>query len=96
MEAILQTHPCVADCAVVGSPDLEAGEVPKAFVVLRSACSSDELLAWVAKLVAPYKKIRLLEIVERIPKNPSGKILSRLLKETERTAVSQALPGGQR
>lgn len=96
LEAILQTHPCVADCAVVGSPDLEAGEVPKAFVVLRSACSSDELLSWVAQRVAPYKKIRLLEVVERIPKNPSGKILRRLLRETERAAVSQALPGGQR
>ena len=96
LEAILQTHPCVADCAVVGSPDLEGGEVPKAFVVLRSACSSAELLDWFAQRVAPYKKIRRLEVVDRIPKNPSGKILRRLLKETERAAVSQTLPEGQR
>jgi len=96
LEALLQTHPCVADCAVVGSPDLEAGEVPKAFVVLRSPCSSDELLDWVAQRVTPYKKIRRLEFVEQIPKNPSGKILSRLLRETERAAVRQTLPGGQK
>jgi acyl-coenzyme A synthetase/AMP-(fatty) acid ligase len=96
LEAILQTHPCVADCAVVGSPDLEAGEVPKAFVVLRSACPSDELLDWVAQRVTPYKKIRRLEFVEQIPKNPSGKILRRFLRETERAAVRQTLPGGQK
>ncbi|HEX6553788.1 MAG TPA: AMP-binding protein, partial [Ktedonobacteraceae bacterium] len=96
LEAVLQTHPCVADCAVVASPDLEAGEVPKAFVVLRSACSSADLLDWVAQRVAPYKKIRRLEFVDRIPKNPSGKILRRLLQQDERAAVSQTLPGGQR
>jgi len=96
LEAVLQTHPCVADCAVVGSPDLEAGEVPKAFVVLRSACPSAELMDWVAQRVAPYKKIRRLEVVDRIPKNPSGKIIRRILKEAERAAVSQTLTGGQR
>jgi len=96
LEAVLQTHPCVADCAVVGSPDLEAGEVPKAFVVLRSACPSAELLDWVAQRVAPYKKIRRLEVVDRIPKNPSGKIIRRILKEAERAAVSQTLTGGER
>jgi acyl-CoA synthetase (AMP-forming)/AMP-acid ligase II len=95
LEGILLTHPSVADCAVVGSPDLEAGEVPKAYVVLRTPCKSDELLDWVAQRVAPYKKIRRLEFIERIPKNPSGKILRRLLKEAERAAMSQTLPGGR-
>jgi acyl-coenzyme A synthetase/AMP-(fatty) acid ligase len=80
----------------VASPDPEAGEVPQAYVVLRSACPSEELLDWFAQRVSPYKKIRRLEIVDRIPKNPSGKILRRLLKGTERVAVMQTLLGGQR
>ena len=46
LEGILLTNPSVADCAVIGSPDLEAGEVPKAFVVLRPGCTSDGLLDW--------------------------------------------------
>jgi acyl-coenzyme A synthetase/AMP-(fatty) acid ligase len=96
LEALLLTHPCVADCAVVASPDTEAGEVPKAFVVLRSACSSDDLLRWVAGQVAPYKKIRRLQFVERIPKSPSGKILRRLLVESERVALQETTAGGAR
>jgi acyl-CoA synthetase (AMP-forming)/AMP-acid ligase II len=95
LEGILLTHPCVADCAVVGSPDLEAGEIPKAYVVLRSACTSVELLDWVAQRVAPYKKIRRLEFVERIPKNPSGKILRRVLREAEHAARGQTLTGAR-
>lgn len=55
-----------------------------------------ELLDWVAQRVAPYKKIRRLEVVDRIPKSSSGKILRRLLRETERAALSQTLPGGQK
>jgi acyl-CoA synthetase (AMP-forming)/AMP-acid ligase II len=96
LEAILLTHPCVADCAVVGRPDVEAGEVPKAYVVLRSACPGDELLEWIARRVAPYKKIRRLEFVERIPKSPSGKILRRLLKDTDDARPSQTPVGALR
>ena len=93
LEGILLASPCVADCAVIGSPDLEAGEVPKAFVVLRPGCTSDGLLDWVAQRVAPYQKIRCLEVVDQIPKSASGKILHRILHEAERAARSQATAG---
>jgi acyl-CoA synthetase (AMP-forming)/AMP-acid ligase II len=87
LEAVLGTHPAVADAAVVPSPDAEAGEIPKAFVVLRSGASTDDLLGFVAERVAPYKKVRALEVVDSIPKSPSGKILRRMLVERERATV---------
>jgi len=83
LEAILLTHPAVADAAVVPCPDEEAGEVPKAFVVLRGDAAPEELLTFVAERVAPYKKIRSVEFIDKIPKSASGKILRRMLVERE-------------
>jgi len=85
LEGLLLTHPAVADAAVIPSRDPEAGEVPKALVVLKGAATPDELMAFVNEKVAPYKKIRQLEVVTQIPKSPSGKILRRVLVEHERT-----------
>ena len=85
LEAIPITHPQVADCAVIGIPDDEAGELPKAFVVPASDdLDCDALAAFVAVQVAPHKHVRLVELVEEIPKSPSGKILRRLLRDRER------------
>ena len=86
LEAAVQSHPAVADAAVVPSPDEEAGEVPKAFVVLRegAAATAEEIMAHVAAQVAPQKKVRRVEFIDAIPKVPSGKILRRRLVERER------------
>ena len=85
LESLLMEHPGVRDAAVIPKADLEAGEVPKAFVVPKAdGLNLDEVLAFVAERVAPYKKIRHIEVVEAIPKNPSGKILRRQLIEQER------------
>jgi acyl-CoA synthetase (AMP-forming)/AMP-acid ligase II len=84
LEALLLMHPCVADAAVIPYPDDEAGEVPKAFVVLKGEVPAEELMNFVAGRVAPHKKIRKLEFIEKIPKSPSGKILRRLLVQQER------------
>jgi len=86
LEAVLLTHPAVRDAAVIPSPDDEAGEVPKAFVVLKDEVTAEELMAFVAAQVAPYKKVRLVEFVDQIPKSPTGKILRRVLVERERAA----------
>ncbi|HWS56461.1 MAG TPA: 4-coumarate--CoA ligase family protein [Pyrinomonadaceae bacterium] len=86
LEALLLTHPSVADAAVIPSPDEEAGEVPKAFVVVREGhgLTEQEVVDFVSRQVAPHKKVRLVEFAAQIPKSPSGKILRRLLVQRER------------
>jgi acyl-CoA synthetase (AMP-forming)/AMP-acid ligase II len=86
LEALLLTHASVADACVIPSPDDEAGEVPKAFVVVRegNVLTEGEVMSFVASQVAPYKKVRRVEFVAQIPKSPSGKILRRLLVARER------------
>jgi acyl-CoA synthetase (AMP-forming)/AMP-acid ligase II len=81
LEALLIGHPAVTDAAVIPIPDEAGGEAPKACVVTVEQVDADELMAWVAERVAPYKRIRAVEIVDEIPKSASGKILRRLLRE---------------
>ena len=89
LEAILITHPQVADCAVIGVTDEEAGELPKAFVVPAAAeLDPASLIRFVAEQVAPYKRIRAVEIIDEIPKSPSGRILRRILEEREPSDVA--------
>ena len=83
------THPAVLDAAVIRKADEEAGEVPKAFVVVKPddasrATTGEAIMAWVAERVAPHKRIRHLEFIDQIPKSASGKILRRMLVDMER------------
>jgi acyl-CoA synthetase (AMP-forming)/AMP-acid ligase II len=89
LEALLVTHPNVLDAAVVRRADEEAGEVPKAYVVLKAddasrATSAEAIMGWVAQHVAPHKRIRHLEFIDQIPKSASGKILRRVLMDRDR------------
>src|SRR5205823_5793930 len=83
LEALLLTHPAVADAAVIPCRDAEAGEVPKAFVVAKLETSPESIMEFVAARVAPHKKIREVEFIELIPKSLSGKILRRVLIEKQ-------------
>jgi len=82
LEELLFTHPDVANAAVVGRPDLEAGDLPVAFVVLRAGASAtvEDLMAHVNDKVTPYKKLREVNLIEAIPVSAAGKVLKRELR----------------
>ncbi len=84
LEAALLEHPDIVDCAVIGVPDDEAGEVPKAFVVPRKGCTLDaeSLTVFFSSRLAGYKAIRHWQFTDAIPRTPSGKILRRTLKQS--------------
>lgn len=88
LEALIITHPAVADVAVVGMPDEEAGELPKAFISLKpgiesgdNAVSAQAIRDFVSEHVASYKRIHEVEFIASIPKSASGKILRRFLRD---------------
>lgn len=88
LEALLLTRDDISDAAVVGYVREEDGEeIPRAFVVpqqnsagVPAEIDPEELKAWVAERVAPYKKVRIVEFVDAVPKSATGKILRKDLK----------------
>ena len=83
LESLIITHPAVHDVAVIGVPDDEAGEIPKAFIVTAPGATLGlaELQEFIAGHLAPYKQVRQLQVVDEIPKSASGKILRRELRD---------------
>lgn len=86
LEALLLTHESIADAAVIGVTDEEGNEIPKAYVVRQAAAADltgDEVMAYVAGKVSPYKKIRRVEFIDGVPRAASGKILRRELRDRQ-------------
>ncbi len=84
VEEVLYTHPSILEAAVVGISDAEKGEIPKAFITLRQGAnnvSEHEIISFCKERMAAYKAPRLVEILSELPKNATGKILKRVLKE---------------
>ncbi|XP_048137265.1 4-coumarate--CoA ligase-like 9 [Rhodamnia argentea] len=81
LEHLLHSNLDITDAAVIPYPDEEAGQIPMAFVVRKpgSKITESQVMDFIAKQVAPYKKIRRVAFVSSIPKSPSGKILRREL-----------------
>ncbi|CAB3247030.1 unnamed protein product [Arctia plantaginis] len=83
LEHILKEHPDVLDVAIVGVPHSRIGEYPKAFIVLKEGRKADVdgITSFVNKQVAEYKRVKEVMFLDALPRNPSGKILRRILKE---------------
>jgi propionyl-CoA synthetase len=86
MEEVVAGHPDVAECAVIGVPDALKGQVPRAFVVLKSGVTRDagdirrELVQRVRELIGPVAALRQVDIVPALPKTRSGKILRKTMR----------------
>jgi acyl-CoA synthetase (AMP-forming)/AMP-acid ligase II len=88
LEALLYTHPSVADAAVIGRADQRDGEMPVAYVVARKSVDREELKNWVALRVSEYKQLRDVVFCDAIPRSPSGKILRRSLRAQDASRAS--------
>ncbi|MCG3750578.1 propionyl-CoA synthetase [Amycolatopsis sp. Poz14] len=86
MEAVLASHPAVAECAVIGVADQLKGQVPRGFVVLKSGAEvpeeqlRDELVALVRRDIGPVAAFRDVSVVSALPKTRSGKILRKTMR----------------
>jgi len=92
VEDVLLTHPLVAECGVVGAPDIDRGQVVMAFVVLRQAGNDDlvrELQDWVKQRLAPYKYPRRVAFVTSLPRTENAKLQRFVLR---RWAQEQSAP----
>ncbi len=96
LEDLLYKNPHVFDAAVIGKPskELDVGQIPKAFIMLKEQSkgkiTEKEIMNWVAERISAYKKIREVEFVDSIPKSGSGKILRRELVELEKNRFDRS------
>ena len=94
VESALLSHPAVAECGVVGVPDDERGQIPKAYVVLRGGTTGDAVLAralqdLVKASIAPYKYPRAIDFVARLPRTESGKLQRFELRRAATEAIAR-------
>lgn len=91
VERVLYEHPAVLEAAVVGSPDPRWGEVPAAYVALRpgAEATAEEIVAFCAARLAKFKSPKIVRFVDTLPRNPSGKVLKRELRDEEQRHVER-------
>ena len=81
VERVLGEHPAVTEVAVIGVPDEKWGEAVKAVVALEGDASEEELIAWCRERLAGYKCPKTIDIMDALPRNPTGKILKKDLRK---------------
>jgi acyl-CoA synthetase (AMP-forming)/AMP-acid ligase II len=88
VEGVIVSHPKIEDVAVIGIPDEDWGEVPKAFCVVKEGCEDctpEEIMEYCRANLASYKRPRVVEFIDELPRNPMGKVLKRVLREQQGT-----------
>ena len=82
LEDVLYTHPHILEAAVVGIPDPKWGETVKAYIVVKPGkqMTEDEIIAYCQSSIASYKKPRVIEFMDSLPRNASGKVLKTVLR----------------
>jgi 2-aminobenzoate-CoA ligase len=98
VEDVLLTHPLVAECGVVGAPDIDRGQVVMAFVVLRKSAAPVETLTrelqdWVKQRLAPYKYPRRVAVVNALPRTENAKLQRFVLRRWAQEQASPAVAG---
>ena len=85
LEEVLYTHPDILEAAVVGVPDADWGESVKAFIVMKPGeqLTEQEVIGYCQQHISSYKKPRIVEFIDVLPRNASGKILKTVLRNVE-------------